>query len=210
MLSFLTIDPLTHCQWVFNVLKHLLLSMGVLPLFNAMVLSMDLLKVRVHFLVFSERHCLLIFNLLGPVLLCDFVLQWDLSCNLSGTLLATIIAIHESDKATWVRSDHFGAGWVLDPLLLGLYRGWKHTLMALDEHIDSLVLLSHLGLMLRGVLTLHKWAHHASAGVWVLCRRWCLLHLELEGLLWQKLELVESIVAQGLSAGLIDGLPLTD
>ena len=29
-------------------------------------------------------------------------------------------------------------------------------------------------------------------------------------MLWQKLELVQYIVAQGLSSGFIDGLPLTD
>ena len=49
--------------------------MGVLPLFNAMVLSMDFLKVRVHFLVFSERQRLLILDFLGLVLLRDIVLQ---------------------------------------------------------------------------------------------------------------------------------------
>ena len=49
--------------------------MVVLPLLDAVVLSMNFLEVRVHFLVLFERHRLLILYFLGLVLLGHIVFK---------------------------------------------------------------------------------------------------------------------------------------
>ena len=69
------IDSFAHFQRLYDVVKHLLLFMVVLPLFYMIVLAVDLLKVRVPLLVILDCYNLFVFNFLLLLSLSEIVLN---------------------------------------------------------------------------------------------------------------------------------------
>ena len=148
-----------------NVLKHLIFTIGTLPFLNIMMLTMDLIEVCDHLLVFSHVHCLFGEFLLLPLFPSDFVLILELASDLSHALFALIIAIHDSYQALRVIFVESRARRVPITLLFGLDVRGQLPLVAPHEQIDLLVLLAHLLQVLCSVLALDKGGHHAGAGV---------------------------------------------
>ena len=94
-----TVDSLAQLKRLDDVVHQLLLFMVFLPLFDAIVLAVDLVKVAVHLLVLLKRNDFFIFDFFLLFSLREVVFHGDLAGNRRGTFFAAIVAIHERNEA---------------------------------------------------------------------------------------------------------------
>ena len=103
MFSKLSVSVFSNTQRLGDILAHLLLSIGLLPLLDFEVLTINLVQILDKLLLLTFLAIFLFLHFLSLLLASLHILELDLTGNHSSSLSATIITFCEREEAIGIR-----------------------------------------------------------------------------------------------------------
>ena len=98
-MSQLSVSLFSQAQRLSDILSHLLLFIVTLPLFYRVMLTINLVKIMVHFLLMAKGHVSIIDFLLCAVLSYLHILELDLASDQCAALTTSVITFKQIQYA---------------------------------------------------------------------------------------------------------------